>query len=811
MGGKDDKKGGAKIRVIDYLMSIHYGICWGPVDALLGIYIKERDAWPGKTEYDEDEDQQDGDLVISFKDFVNSLDGSNMPTGTAAVAVKNGPLKINRPDLFGGEVKEGGVEGTAYFLNGKPNQKLPDYLAQKLGLSDGDNAPGYRGITSVWFHGKGKDGFMWCQNNPYLPPAWFTIFRQPRPPGLTTSKAIIQRHNWPPDANPAYIIMECLTDTDWGMGAPTTIIDIDSFQQGGNKLYQEKFGLSMLWNEQATIESFVKEVLDHIQAALYVNPRTGLLTLKLFRPDDYNPDAPEGTYKTFGPSNSEITNRQRKAWSDTINEIVVTWTNPTNEEEETATFHDIGNIAEQGGIVSDSRNYYGIRNGELAAEVGARDIRVAAYPLWTGNVEASREAWDVVPGEIVFIEWPDDGIVKMVCRVGKVEYGKIGSMTIKFDVTEDVFSLGAGDFDYPDETSWEDPSSSPKPMANYMIFTVPYPVLVANGLDTETGDSKYPRVIPALFARQDDPDTFGFEIWGDKHLLNGDTVVGKIGTGRQNVYSKTKVEFQRESITNVNIDDLGTFVGAGRTGAPKAGSLLYIGTGDERRDEIAMVQSINSSGDMVIHRGLWDTVPRYWPVNTRIWYSTIAPTIDAREHVDGETVEFQLLTQTSLGRLPLTAAPVISKVLTGRPYYPFRPANVKVGGDSIFSIPVDGKTWTGTVRPTTIPVTWSTRNRKTEDQNPLKWTDASVTPEAGETTTIKLIALDGSIIHTYSGLAGTSANVNFDDFQGHRRAYISVFSARDGFESLQGVEFPVYFNLFGYGNNYGNDYGQNDG
>ena len=101
MGGKG---GGSKYRVVDYFMSIHYGICHGPVDALLGIYIKERDAWPGKTAYDDDDDSIEGDFTVSFQDFINSLNG-NTPTATNTVAIDAGPLTINRPDLFGGEKK----------------------------------------------------------------------------------------------------------------------------------------------------------------------------------------------------------------------------------------------------------------------------------------------------------------------------------------------------------------------------------------------------------------------------------------------------------------------------------------------------------------------------------------------------------------------------------------------------------------------------------------------------------------------------------------------------------------------------------
>ena len=137
-------KGGAKYRVVSYFMSIHYGICHGPVDALLGIYIKERDAWPGKTKYDDDSDQGDinqDDPIVAFKDFLEWLTNGGATNNTQSVAVGETALSINRPDLFGGEKKEGGVKGTAHYLPGGPTQVMPEDLAAKFGLTSATMPP----------------------------------------------------------------------------------------------------------------------------------------------------------------------------------------------------------------------------------------------------------------------------------------------------------------------------------------------------------------------------------------------------------------------------------------------------------------------------------------------------------------------------------------------------------------------------------------------------------------------------------------------------------------------------------------------
>jgi hypothetical protein len=139
------KGGSQKVEVTEYYMSQHFGVCAGPVDAFRRIIIKEKEAWSG-----------------------------NVST--------NSSILLQEDNLFGGATKEGGATGTIYFLPGASDQILPDALATRLGRSGGSDAPGYRGIASVWFTGRpdvnrGVRGFYWSANSPYLPGVWVTVRR----------------------------------------------------------------------------------------------------------------------------------------------------------------------------------------------------------------------------------------------------------------------------------------------------------------------------------------------------------------------------------------------------------------------------------------------------------------------------------------------------------------------------------------------------------------------------------------------------------------------------------------------------------
>lgn len=108
-------KSAAKQVVDDYSMSIHLGICWGPIDAITGLFVGEKIAWTG---------------------FVSAETG----------------VYINSPSLFGGPKSEGGVGGIMYYLPGGQNQVMPDSLARRYGMT-AQTSPGYRGVASVFFVG----------------------------------------------------------------------------------------------------------------------------------------------------------------------------------------------------------------------------------------------------------------------------------------------------------------------------------------------------------------------------------------------------------------------------------------------------------------------------------------------------------------------------------------------------------------------------------------------------------------------------------------------------------------------------------
>lgn len=581
------------------------------------------------------------------------------------------------------------------------------------------------------------------------------------------------------DMNPAHIIYESLTDTIWGMGTPTTALDETSFTEAADTLYTEGFGLSLLWTRQTTIEQFIQEILDHIQAVLFTDPATGLLTLKLIR-GDYEAD----TLPELTPDNCDVLQFSRKLWGEIVNEVVVTWTNPENEQEETVTAQDLASIAMQGGVVSDSRNYYGVRSASLAQSLAWRDLRSAGQPLASVEVEADRTFWTQRPGGVAKLTWPEYALSEVVFRIVSIDYGKPGDMTIKMSLVEDVFGLDIGTYEEPPATEWEDPSAAPEPMEIVDILTLPYMFAVNSTVGDFIDTPEYPEVVAGVLATTSETDTYEYELWDEVTLSNGDLEWQRLSSNNVIGYA-TLTDALIPEVTSAGV----LFTGLIGDTPPIVGGFAIIGNEGEEGNELAVIDADNGEVygfDLI--RGTLDTIPRAWPAGTPVWFvdeSTVFE--DPLVRAAAETVSYKLLSRTSQGLLALADADLESHTLTERPWLPSRPANVVAFGEAWSSeeAPIDAR-----ARPDPwVSTSWANRNRLTEDSVVLAWDDADVTPETGQTTRIDVCDNLGNVLVSHDGLSGTSFDVPDASFGSEGLVELRFYADRtddDGeFASLQ--------------------------
>jgi len=758
-----------KIEVVQYYMSLWYGFATGPVDAIKAIFVDEKEIWSG------------------------DLD-------TSAV------IRIDNQDLFGGIKKEGGVSGAVTYLDGRFSQTIPEYLANKMGRTEA-TCPAHRGIASLFFSGHvsggpsgsygtgiignvlglatafanvtiaSQKGFYWRANQPNIPAVWVKARRAPKV--LNSLYAMVGD-----DANPIHIIYEVMTNTDWGLGIATSAINTANFDAVSQVVFNEGIGVSVLWVEQQSGEDFIASMLEYVEGVIFVNPATGLFDIKLIR-DDYDPE----TLFHITPDNADLKGFQRKAWGETINELSVTWTNPENEEEETVTAQDLGNMAIQE-IVSQTKSMKGVRNKDLAMRLAQRDLRVAAAPLMSCTAIVNRSAWRVVPGDCVKVTWPEHGMDGIVMRVGEVDYGKTNDSKVKLSLTEDIFALDVGTYMTPPSTAWVPQTEVPSPLDFSQVITLPYYFLVQSGEDISSLSD--PDVIAGVLAADASNDVSSYVIMSEGAVPG----VGLVWEG-----AETKSLLSRSSLVSAlpfsGTTSVATVTVPTSGYGVDVGHFALLGTGDGSQ-EICLVTAIGLN-TVTLQRGMLDTVPRAWSAGSPVWFiSPDADFYDATVRVGDQPVTYRLLSMTSLGVLALDDSPDLDGTLSRRPWLPTRPADFRVNG-------VEDGTVTA-IGATSLALTWKNRNRLTEDSVLLSWNDPSVTPEAGQTTTITVIGEDGMVISTTDGLTGTSYTLPASAFGSFTRGFVKATAKTSAGESIQGHSILAVIGV-GYGYDYGTSYG----
>lgn len=238
------------------------------------------------------------------------------------------------------------------------------------------------------------------------------------------------------DMNPAHIIHEAYTDPRLGMGYNDSDLDDDAFKAAADTLYNERFGLSLQWSQQSSIDDFVNEILRHISGVRYVDQTTGKIVLKLIR-NDYT----VGDLLVLDESRVvKIEDVNRKAIGELINSVKVTYSATPRGDKGSLTIFEEGLLQLQGGVVTATVDYPGVTNSFIAGNLALRDLRLGCTPLRPCTVYASRHAAELNLGDAFVLDWPDLGFDHAVMRVLTIDRGNSTETVVKITCLEDVFS-----------------------------------------------------------------------------------------------------------------------------------------------------------------------------------------------------------------------------------------------------------------------------------------------------------------------------------------------------------------------------------
>lgn len=750
-----------------YLFSILFGIGRGPIDELRAIKVGDKIAWEG-----------------------HHCEGMGV---------------INKPQLFGGKKKEGGIQGLFRLLQGEADQvipgaerrvvssrrrdpyafgNLPDLKALVAAETGGEMGE-LRGRVTLWF-----DGLV-TSMNPYIKEWRFRIRR--------AKKGWANDNCWYPEKaiiymgegrifamNPAHILYECCTNPAWGRGLNPALIDENSFILAANTFCDEGFGLCLTWFRKEEISEFIRSVLDHVGATLYTDRETGKVTLKLARDDYTVADLP-----LFTPSSGLLDIREDDSSStdNGVSEVIVTGHDPITDSPIEMRAHNLAAFRAQGSISTLEQTYKGLPTKELCARVAQRDLRASAAGLRKFKVVLDRRGFRIHPGAVFRIEAPTRGIGQIVLRAGEIDDGNMRDGKITISAVQDVFVLPATSFVSPVENTWTPPSDVAVAATSERLMEASFRAayLLRGAVEAE-GVAPGTGYVVAIAGRP----TTRSQSYDMLSKAEGEADFTQTG---EHYFTGTALLVADLSISATS------FVVEGITESPDeslVGAALMIG------DEIVRIDDYDEETfTFTVARGAEDTWPSAHAAGTRVWLVDDDPATDARQYAEGETVEAKLLPRTFSDQLAEEDAALLALEVEGRIARPLPPADVKVDTLSIFEL-------TGEYDEPTF--TWSGRNRVTQADSLVGYYEAPVTPEAGTTYRLRVYAAEDSTspIATHdditSGWQYTTALQTTDGTNTLGAVWLELVAVRDSVESWRPRRFRVVLRS-GWGYSWGFNWG----
>ncbi len=722
-----------------YRMGLHLALCQGPVDAVQEIQMGDRTAW--------------GDA-----------DRAPLSTGHGLTS-----LSINKPTLFGGDEREGGVVGTIDVLSGHAGQGRNDYLMSRLGSS----IPASRGVLSLVAR-----KILFAANNPYIKPwavrvrrftaGWFDA------PWMEWNAEV---RTWDEDEgreisvgmNPAHILVQCLTDPHWGMGYPQSTIGW-SFWNAAWALSSEGFGLNLIWTRQQPIESFIGQVIDHIGGILYTDPEQGTFELKLLRDDYWIDSLPQ-----LGPDEIVRLERfERAQWGELPNELTVVYTDWQTGGDAAVTVENLAAIQLQGGVINQRRDYPGVNYGPLAARLALRDLRALGSPLARMSLTVARDTLEraPLPGDVFLLNWPRLGVDQMVVRVTGIDTGTLGAAEWRIEAMEDVFGMSNTVLS-PPPPHVEEPTIEPLSPAVVLAVEVPYWELAR-------------RLSRADLAYLTDTDAYlgALAAAGGTGQLNWQLATGATSGDLAAVVGEDYAPLLTldAALPASEVDAIGVPVTAiSQPERLAEGDYAYLMAASGAIAEAVAVLAFDAANATIdLARGVLDTTPLAHASGTRLigvgeWLAS-----EGAERAPGESVFVGAIPRTSTDQGdPVLAANGQPMVLAGRQALPYPPGRIRLNGQTEPAV-VAGD----------LNVAWAHRDRTQQTAYIVQQDEGDIGPELGVTYTVHIRNRNNVLVRNETGLLGTAyiwtaAVAALDAGALGDRITVEISAERDGLSSWQ--------------------------
>ncbi len=858
VGGKFDK---SYVSGSEYYAGLHLGFCHGPVDEVSEVLFRGKTGWKGVATPGARPINAPGYLTLEPRDQERP-DKADPP---AVFRTDPDLLVVNKDKLFGGERVEGGVLGIIEVRHGAPTQGISPYLNTRLKSPAATDiyTPAYRGVLSMVFHSNitsvknyiqdyalmwqgsflgnmmasnrmaklsepatHHTGFYWGAMNPSIKEVTIKVFRALQGWNVVggcwyPEKCVVIRDGVK-YMNPAHIAVQCLTDLRFGMKASVQQIG-DSFIKAADRFHHddwvneygdtvpgEAFGLGIVWTGEASIRSFLNDIMKYIYGNVYIDPVTGKLEIALVRkiPDDQIANLP-----LLGPGQiEEIGSFSRPTGEESVNTVTVIYTQLGTEKTEAVTKSNTAMTSIYNATISESLEMPGIKNAAMAAEVCEREtmqrcsmaatytgVRVTRLAATEGGADAA--AFTLYEGAPFRLTWPPHGIVDQVFRATNIVQSTLEDNYIQFDAVEDAFALTTSQYvSAAPSSGWVNTNVIPDTFEETDLRLIALPYVTTLAAAGSFGMSTMPpdvAVFGVLASRDDGGITSGISVYTDNLDVNSGITSGQLCPTSQ--LDGALPILQPGTYLLANQVKVKNFI---KTSEFMIGGSWFI-VDDEK---ILCTEVVVDDEDpdyllMTLERGLFDSVPAAHADGAKMWWfnGVSAARSLSTQFFDGDTPDLWVTAVGRAGETLLSDATLIlpTPTLSNDWFAPYPPAAVKI----------DGKMY-GDYALKKFTVEWDCRNRVGQSDVPLAWDAGGVTSEPGVTYTATLSTTAGAVQLTAANVvvAGPVGSITFTVPSQNNWRLLKVWANRDGYPSKQ-IFTHTITKFCGYGWQYGKRYG----
>jgi hypothetical protein len=713
-----------------YQLGVQFALCRGPVDSLERLWI--------------------GDVEIDIGGPIAHDD----------------TFLIDCPELFGGDkLGTGGVQGTLKFHSGAMDQAVSTYLSGYQ--LEGGDTPRYIGTCYI------APAFAntYLGNSTSIKPWAFEVKRLPNGLALPGDGSVNTY-----DANPANVLYEIMTNTEWGLGFAPASISAANFYAVGEVLDDEGNGFSYMLDKVMKAEDLIRLVEEQIHGTVYQDRSDGLWKIKLARFDYDINTVPEITEANM----VNLVSFSRGSWDGTTNQVRIEFNDRADDYAVSyGLAQDSANIRTmQGTKVSATQNFPGVKDADLANFIAWRQLRTLSNPLIKITVELDRTFYAVVPGDVLAFTNDELGLDKLPMRVGKINYGEIGAGSIRVEMVQDVFTSAGPSFAAPFGSRWVAPVDvlDPFDAAEQLAMEAPRAFVIrdpatsgiqskvwcgARRIGNEVGFKIRQRNAAGVpsGAYADAGESYRLLLIGE---LNGSLAIGS-------AWPLTTLVMAPSPDVQADLEDIFTdAAGPGELGTELV-NLILVNPGGAN-EEFMLVTSAETSGANVqlnnVYRGMLDTVQAAHSAGEEVWLLFAGGSMTTSSFTGTNNVDIKLLPFSSTNEVAEASATTIAIALDDRARRPYPPHFLELNSTdwaASTSMEANGSD----AEDYAIDLAFRRRDYRTTDEVQSITDDAAVIdpsfPSANSTTHSVAVRNDPSgantLLFTETGVAGTQVDI----------------------------------------------------